>query len=165
MWDKRRSFCFFHQNWTFEWLTTVGLVRIIILFWVMYTTTRSRVNHAIIVQIYKLCCIHLMLNGKILSSLYFPFLCLLLCYVYHITVGEGHRCGEEEADGYEVGQSALLKLMQSCCRLWFVLGTECKTDACDHAHISANCWVVEPVFFRLNTKQYIYSYLDALSAV
>lgn len=36
--------------------------------------------------------------------------------MYHITVGEGHRCGEEEADGYEVGQSALLELMQSCCR-------------------------------------------------
>lgn len=29
--------------------------------------------------------------------------------------------------------------------LWYVLGTECKTVS-DHANISANCWVVEPVF-------------------
>lgn len=31
---------------------------------------------------------------------------------------------EEEADGYEVGRSALLKLMQSCCDLFWELNAK-----------------------------------------
>lgn len=61
-----------------------------------------------------------MLNRKILSIV--PFLCLLLCVPHHC------GRGEEEADGHEVGQSALLKLMQSCCDLFWELG--------NHAHVS-----------------------------
>lgn len=59
--------------------------------------------------------------------------------MYHITVGDGHRCGEEEADGYEVGRSALTQTNAELLPLRFVLGTECKTDVNDHAHISAIC--------------------------
>lgn len=44
--------------------------------------------------------------------------------MYHITVGEGHRCGEEEPGGYELGRSALLKLMQSSCDLFWELNAK-----------------------------------------
>lgn len=65
----------------------------------------------------------------------------------------------------QVGRSALLKLMQSCCCHDLLLETECKTDVDDHAHISANGCAVEPVFFGLNTKQYLQLSLDALLAL
>lgn len=100
---------------------------------------------------YKPCCIHLKL--KVLSRLYFPFLCLLLCYMYHITVGEGHRCGEEEADGYEVGRSALLKLMQSRWDSFWELNAKQILVTTHTRQQTAELWKM--TFFGHNAEQYI----------
>lgn len=78
----------------------------------MYTTDHNS-NMQSLCRILR-CVVFIYAQWRTLSGLFFPSLCLLLCHVYHITVGEGHRWGDVEADVYAVGQSALLKLMQGC---------------------------------------------------
>lgn len=83
--------------------------------------------------------------------------------MYHITVGEGHRCGEGEADGYEVGRSALLKLMQSCCRCdLFREPNATQMIVTMHTYQqTVELWSL----FSSDLTPSIYSYLDALLAV
>lgn len=82
--------------------------------------------------------------------------------MYHITVGEGHRCGEGEAGGYEVGRSALLKLMQSCCNLFWDLNAKQMLVTMHTYQQPVELW---SLFSSDLTPSSIYSYPDALSAV
>lgn len=69
-----------------------------------------------------------------------------------------------EADGYEVGRSALLKLMQSCCccDLFWELNAKQMLLTMHTYQQTVELW---SLFSSDLTPSSIYSYLDALSAV
>lgn len=137
-------FSFSKSNRTFEWLKRVDLVKTHIISYVHTYDHNS--NMQSLCRIMR-CVVFIYAQWRTLSGLFFPSLCLLLCHVYHITVGEGHRWGEVEAEVYAVGRSALLKQGCYCCDLF--RKPSWKT------HISAKWWVVEPVSFWLIAWQYI----------
>lgn len=131
-----------------------------ILFWVMYTTWSQSTMQSF-VQNYKLCCIHFNdQKEKFVQSLFpisMPF--TVLSVPHHC----GRRASVRGRGGrwWWGGAECLTRTNAELLPLWIILGTECKTDISDHAHMSANCWVVKPVFRRMPSS----IYLDALGCI
>lgn len=148
---QKEKLFFFPSNWTFEWLKTVGLVRThnTVLSYVHNSNATQPCSHC--AELYAVLYSFNAQRKNFVQSIFpisMPF--TVLSVPHHC--GRGASVWGRGGRWLWGGAECLTQTNAELLPLWFVSGTECNTDDSDHAHISANCWVVEPVFFGLNTE-------------